>query len=127
MVIQADETPLNVLKENKQCYMWLYYSGADSSQAALAETKNIVLFDYQNSRARACPMDFLGNYSGYLQSDGYGAYDGLSKVVNVGCFALARRKFMDAKNLQGKGKTGKADIALAQIQKLYTLGSRLRI
>ncbi|MBD1578038.1 IS66 family transposase, partial [Vibrio sp. S11_S32] len=23
VVIQADETPLNVLKENKQCYMWL--------------------------------------------------------------------------------------------------------
>ncbi|MBD1578101.1 transposase, partial [Vibrio sp. S11_S32] len=64
VVIQADETPLNVLKENKQCYMWLYCSGADSPQAALAETKNIVLFDYQNSRARACPMDFLGNYSG---------------------------------------------------------------
>lgn len=126
VVIQADETPLNVLKENKQCYMWLYCSGADSPQAALAETKNIVLFDYQNSRARACPMDFLGNYSGYLQSDGYRAYDGLTKVVNVGCFAHARRKFMDAKKLQGKGKAGKADMALAQIQKLYALESRLK-
>ena len=64
---------------------------------------NIVLFDYQNSRfLRACPVGFLGDYSGYLQSDGYGAYDGLTKVTNVGCFAHARRKFMEAKKPSGK-------------------------
>jgi hypothetical protein len=27
VVLQADETLLNVLKEVKQCYMWLYCSG----------------------------------------------------------------------------------------------------
>lgn len=130
IVVQADETPLNVLKEDKQCYMWLYCSGADSPEATLPGMKNIVLFDYQNSRARACPVGFLGDYSGYLQSDGYGAYDGLTKVTNVGCFAHfahARRKFMDAKKLQGKGKSGKADVALAKIQKLYALESRLKL
>ncbi|MFW1420176.1 IS66 family transposase, partial [Vibrio parahaemolyticus] len=127
VVVQADETPLNVLKEDKQCYMWLYCSGADSPEGTLPGMKNIVLFDYQNSRARACPVDFLGDYSGYLQSDGYGAYDGLTQVTNVGCFAHARRKFMDAKKLQGKGKSGKADVALAKIQKLYALESRLKL
>ena len=123
---RLDETPLNVLKENKQCYMWLYCSGADSPGGTLAGMKNIVLFDYQNSRARSCPVGFLGDYSGYLQSDGYRVYDGLSHVTNVGCFAHARRKFMEAKKLQGKGKTGKADVALANIQKLYALASRLK-
>jgi len=127
VVVQADETPLNVLKEDKQCYMWLYCSGADSPEATLPDMKNIVLFDYQNSRARACPMNFLGDYSGHLQSDGYAAYDGLANVTNVGCFAHARRKFMEAKKLQGKGKTGKADVALAKIQKLYALESRLKL
>ncbi len=127
IVVQADETLLNVLKEDKQCYMWLYCSGADSPEATLPGMKNIVLLDYQNSRARACPVGFLGDYSGYLQSDGYGAYDGLTKVTNVGCFAHARRKFMDAKKLQGKGKSGKADVALAKIQKLYALESRLKL
>ncbi len=84
-------------------------------EAKLPDMKNIVLFDYQNSRARACPpVNFLGDYSGYLQSDGYAAYDGLTNVTNVGCFAHARRKFMEAKKLQGKGKTGKADVALAK-------------
>ncbi len=102
IVVQADETPLNVLKENKQCYMWLYCSGADSPDATLAGMKNIVLFDYQNSRAGACPVNFLGDYGGYLQSDGYRVYDGLSHVTNVGCFAHARRKFMEAKKLQEK-------------------------
>ncbi|MCC4854128.1 IS66 family transposase, partial [Vibrio lentus] len=77
VVVQADETPLNVLKEEKKCYMWLYCSGADSPEAALPNVKNIVLYDYQNSRARACPVAFLGDYNGYLQTDGYAAYDGL--------------------------------------------------
>ncbi|HFG2029827.1 TPA: IS66 family transposase [Vibrio cholerae] len=127
VAVHADETPLNVLKEDKQCYMWLYCSGADSPEATPPGMKSIVLFDYQNSRARACPVGFLGDYSGYLQSDGYGAYDGLTQVTNVGCFAHARRKFMEAKKLQGKGKSGKADVALAKIQKLYALESRLKL
>ncbi|MGC7906058.1 IS66 family transposase [Vibrio anguillarum] len=42
------------------------------------------------------------------------------------CLAHARRKFMDAKKLQGKGKSGKADKALAKIQKLYGIESRLK-
>jgi transposase len=126
VVVQADETPLNVLKEDKQCYMWLYFSGADSPEAALPNVKNIALYDYQNSRARSCPVAFLGDYSGYLQIDGYGAYDGLHQVTNVGCLAHARRKFRDAKKLQGKGKSGKADKALAKIQKLYGIESRLK-
>ena len=125
-VVQADETPLNVLKEDKQCYMWLYCSGADSPEASLPYVKNIVLYDYQNSRARACPIAFLGDYDGYLQTDGYAVYDGLHQVTNVGCWAHARRKFMDAKKLQGKGNIGKVDTALAKIQKLYGIESRLK-
>ncbi|MCE0493825.1 IS66 family transposase [Vibrio salinus] len=126
IVVHADETPLNVLKEEKQSYMWVYCSGADSPEATLDGMKNVVLFDYQNSRAKACPETFFGDYNGYLQTDGYPAYDGLSKVKHLGCLAHARRKFMDAKKLQGKGKTGKADVALAKIQKLYALETRLK-
>ncbi|NMV06264.1 IS66 family transposase, partial [Vibrio parahaemolyticus] len=113
VVIQADETPLTVLKEDKQCYMWVYCSGADSPEATLEGVKNIVLYDYQNRRSSACPIGFLGDYNGYLQTDGYRVYDGLEKVEHLGCLAHARRKFMDAKRVQGKGKTGKADVALA--------------
>jgi len=84
------------------------------------------LYDYQNSRARACPVAFWGDCSGYLQTDGYGVYDGLHQVTNVGCMAHARRKLMEAKKVQGKGKSGKADKALAKIQKLYGIELRLK-
>lgn len=71
---------------------------------------------------RAYPVSFLGDYTGYPQSDGYGAYDRLTQV----CFAHARRKFMETKKLQGKSKSGKAGVVLAKIQKLYALESRLK-
>ncbi len=53
--------------------MWIYCSGAESPEAALPNVKNIALYDYQNRRARACPIAFLGGYKGYLQADGYTA------------------------------------------------------
>ncbi|GAD32639.1 transposase IS66 [Photobacterium leiognathi lrivu.4.1] len=57
---------LSVIKEDKQCYMWQYCSGVDSPDAVLANVKNIVLYDYQNSRSKVCPVTFLGDYGGYL-------------------------------------------------------------
>ena len=83
--------------------------------------KNIILFDYQNSRVRASSWDFLGDYAGYLQSDRYGTYDGLTQVINVGCLAHTCRKLIDSNKLQGKSKSGEADVMLAKIQKLYAL------
>lgn len=49
--------------------MWLYATGADSSQATIigSAIPNIVLYDYHNSRAGQCTVDFLGGYNGYLQ------------------------------------------------------------
>ncbi len=48
--IQADETTLKVIHEDKaKCYMWVYCSGLDSPRQN--DTKNIVLYDYQPSRA----------------------------------------------------------------------------
>ncbi len=126
VVIQVDETPLNVLKEDKQCYMWVYCSGVDSPGASPPVSRNIVLFDYQNSRAGTCPANYLGGFTGYLQTDGYQAYDTLKTIEHLGCMAHVRRKFMDAKKVQGKGKIGKADVVLAKIQKLYALETNLK-
>ena len=123
-VIQADETTLNVLKEEKStCYMWLYCTGADSPVND-SPIPNIVLYDYQASRAAACPKDYLGDFTGYLQVDGYQAYEHTDATL-VGCMAHARRKFVEAKKAQPKGKTGKADMALSQIQKLYGIEGQL--
>ena len=89
----ADETTLQVLQEagraaQSTSYLWLYRSGRDGPA--------IVLFDYQTTRAGAHPSKFLKGFQGYLHVDGYVGYEGLLGVTLVGCWAHARRKFMEA-------------------------------
>ena len=60
-----------------------------------------------------------------IQVDGYQAY-AQTKVTLVGCWAHARRKFIEAKQVQGKNKSGKADMALSSIQKLYGIEAKLK-
>lgn len=124
LAIHADETPIKVIDEDREkSYMWVYCSGADSPSAH-NHLKNIVLYDFQPSRAAACPKAFLQDYAGYLQVDGYAAYE-QTQAKLVGCFAHARRKFIDAQSVQPKGKIGKADWALNHIQKLYAIEKQL--
>ena len=119
-IIQADETAVTVIHSEKvKSYMWLYCTGTDSP-VENSITPNIVLFDYQNSRAGTCPANYLGEFNGYLQVDGYVGYE-QTQATLVGCLAHARRYFMEAKKSQPKGKTGKADIALSFFQKLYAV------
>ena len=123
-VIQADEITLKVINEdNVKSYMWLYCTGTDSpSQGAIP---NIVLYDYQAGRAGRCAVDYLDGFTGYLQVDGYVGYEKTSAQL-VGCWAHARRKFIEAQTAQAKGKTGKADMALSMIQKLYRIEISLK-
>jgi len=120
-VLWADETTLDVLNVDKStCYMWVYGCGVESSTGP-----KLVLFDYQDGRSGQHAVKFLEGYSGYLQVDGYPGYEQTSATL-AGCWAHARRKFIEAQQAQGKGKTGKADWALNQIQKLYALESKLK-
>jgi transposase len=127
-VIAADETTLKVVKEDKaKCYMWLYCTGTDSPNNKLMgiNIPNIVLYDYNISRAGKCAVDYLQGYSGYLQVDGYVGYE-QTQATLVGCWAHARRKFMEAKIAQGKKPSGKADWALNHIQKLYRIETLIK-
>jgi len=47
------------------------------------------------------PKEFLGQFEGILQTDGYIAYDGVGgpKIVHACCWAHARRKFFEAAKL----------------------------
>ncbi|WP_445428799.1 IS66 family transposase [Alishewanella sp. HL-SH05] len=120
-VLWADETTVNVLDvEKSTCYMWVYGCGLEKSTGP-----KLVLFDYQDSRSSKHPCDFLSGFNGYLQVDGYAGYEKTHATL-VGCWAHARRKFVEAQKAQGKGKTGKADVALNHIQKLYALESKLK-
>jgi transposase len=90
--IQADETTVPVQMHDKrgadhQAYLWQYGSPGGET-----------VFEFQLGRGREGPRKFLGNWEGILQTDGYQAYDdvGGPKMVHVGCWAHARRKFVDA-------------------------------
>lgn len=123
-VIQADETPLQVIQEDKhQCYMWVYCTGSDSPTDN--GPPNIVLYDYQTSKSGRCVRAYLDGFEGYLQVDGYAAYEQTDATL-VGCWAHARRKFVEAKKAQPKGKTGRADWAISHIQKLYRIESDIK-
>jgi transposase len=120
-VLWADETTVNVLDVDKSsCYMWVYGCGMESSTGP-----KLVLFDYQDGRGGKHPKAYLNGYTGYLQVDGYAGYEQTDATL-VGCWAHARRKFVEAQKAQGKGKTGKADWAINHIQKLYALESKLK-
>jgi transposase len=90
--LQADETIVPVQMHDKrgadhQAYLWQY--GKPGGET---------VFDFRMGRGREGPQKFLGQWEGILQTDGYQAYDGIGgpKLVHVGCWAHARRKFVDA-------------------------------
>jgi hypothetical protein len=52
--------------------MWVYCTGSDSPPDKNADKDsppNIVLYDYQNTKAGSCVRDYLNGYQGYLQID----------------------------------------------------------
>ena len=80
----ADETPLKVVKSDKvNSYMWVYCSGRDSPDPN-NPIPNIVLYDFHNSRAAACVVNYLDGYQGYLHVDGYQAY-ARTEATLIGC------------------------------------------
>jgi hypothetical protein len=105
--------------------MWVYCTGSDSPDDGDNPTPNLVLYDYQASRSGQCARDYLAGYSGYLQVDGYAGYE-KNDATLVGCWAHARRKFIDAQKVQVKGKVGKADWAINHIKKLYRIEAEIK-
>lgn len=113
--INADETPIPVQSSNKPGathtgYHWFYYA---------PKTKLLVI-DYQKSRAGKGPSNFLEEYKGILQTDGYACYeqfDGEEDITLLGCMAHGRRYFEKALDNDRE----RAQYALTAIQKLYAI------
>lgn len=118
--LQADETPIAVLTEDKpgathRGYYWVYYD----------PVKRLVCFDYRKTRGREGPKSFLQDFSGDLQSDGYSAYADLGvpgKIKHLACWAHARRKLEHAKDNDPK----RSEEALTMIGKLYDIEREAR-
>ncbi len=124
-VLQMDETTVQVLNEpgrdNKQkSYMWLARGGPPGQQA--------VYYEYHPTRASEHAKNFLTDFEGYLQTDGYQGYktavEGNPDISLVGCFAHARRKFLEADKASKKSKSALEGIK--HIKKLYALENDLR-
>ena len=79
-------------------------------------SRNRRLMPLKNFTNSFCPA--------YLHTDGYKGYEQTHAVL-VGCWAHARRRFIDAQRIQVKGKKGRADLAVSQIQKLYRIEALL--
>lgn len=118
-VLHMDETRVQVLDEpgkspQSQSYMWVMRS----------VERPAVLFHYSPTRSSEVPKQLLDDYHGALMVDGYEGYSAVCagpSITRLGCWAHARRGFVDAKKAYGLGRTGKADEALAHIQALYRI------
>jgi len=116
--LHADETPIKVLDKDKKGethrgYYWVYHNSI----------QKLVLFDYREGRSREGPSEILKNFTGYLQTDGYNAYDifdGQNQIRHIHCMAHARRMFNDALD----NDKSRAGYAMEQIQHLYAIERR---
>ena len=89
--INIDETTLQVLSEpgrdpTAKSYMWVFRRG-DPERPAL-------VFEYHPTRSGDAASAFLGDFKGYVQTDGYSGYNFLDHddgIHHIGCWAHARR------------------------------------
>jgi transposase len=125
-LIQMDETRVQVLQEpgraaTTKSYMWIFRGGAPERPA--------LVYQYHPERSADVVRQFLRDYRGYVQTDGYSGYEFMDEwpeITHLGCWAHVRRKFMEAlkargKVQKGKKKAGSAEVALEYIGKLYAV------
>jgi transposase len=119
-VIHTDDTPVKVRDSERKIKatgrLWIYWGD-------FRYPFNV--YDFTMSRSRDGPSQFLKGYRGFLQADAFGGYDGIyagGKVVEVGCNAHARRKFVEAQ----KTDLTRAAAALAFYRELYAIEKAIK-
>jgi hypothetical protein len=121
-VIWTDDTPVTVLGGEKSGShtgrFWVYIGPAAFPYD---------VYDFTENRKRDGPAQFLKDYAGYLQADAFSGYDGIftgsnGHVIEVACWAHARRKFFDARS----SSPAEASLILEMIRRLYDLEDRVR-
>jgi len=121
-VVGTDDTPVKVLDrklpQTRKGRIWPYVGDRDHAA---------VIYDYTPTRERAGPEEFLKAYRGHLQADAYVVYDSFFAdpqrgLVEVGCWAHARRHFHNALEKDPARMGG----VLAMIAHLYEVEKRAR-
>ena len=116
--VQVDESVVPVIDNEKhkarKGYEWCVRDGLSGD----------VMFYYdRGSRGGKVARELLGNYKGNAQTDGYEGYDQFEPMEGItmfGCWAHARRKFVDALETDRKHATE----AIVYIRKLYEVESK---
>ena len=118
-VIHADETVLQVNREpgrkaTEESRIWAYASSKRSE-------KQIRYFRYESSRKGACAEEVLKGFGGVLVADGYSGYNVVSEVTRAGCWAHARRKWLEAMPKEATKENALAAKGLDYCSKLFEL------
>jgi transposase len=119
-VVTSPQSAADKRGQMRQAWIWVALGGEGGRRA--------VRFKYADTRAHETVVEYLEGFKGYFQTDGCKAYDcalrGYPDVRHGGCFAHARRKFVEAEK-NGAEQKGAA-IALHYIRELYAIESDLR-
>ena len=122
-IVLNDDTPIDMRYGPepgiKQARMWATVGGEDL---------RYTLYNFTTGREKEGPLEFFLKYRGYFVADAYAGYDGLFKInvtvdrktgdiINVACWAHARRYFIDAQ----KTAPRPAMEILTLISKLYKI------
>jgi len=119
-ILHADETPVAQLDpgagKTKRAYLFAYRSTGE---------RPIVVFDYCASRAGKHAGHFLGDWQGALLVDDYAGYKALfdKGVTELGCWAHARRTFVEAHKASNSPI---AEEAIRRIALLYRIEEAAR-
>jgi len=96
----------------KKARMWVYVRGGPGPP--------LTVFDFSTDRSKQRPLKFLNGYQGYVHADAYSGYDELFRkdgVIEVGCWAHARRKFDESVS----SRPEEATEVMARIAQLYQI------
>jgi len=125
-VIRMDETRVQVIDEpgrKADQISWMHVASGNYKE------KQILIFHYHMSRKGDIPKNILKDWNGYLQTDGLAAYNHVGEqpgIIHVGCWAHARRKYIDARGGPKAPPGGLADEALSFIKVIFKTEEDLR-
>jgi len=127
--VHADDTPVKVLApgegKTRTGRLWVYVR--DDRPAASTDPP-AAWYRYSPDRKGEHPRGHLGRFSGILQADAYGGWNGLydsGRVTEAACWAHARRPWWELYQEHGD-EQGLAAQALRRIQALYAVEAEVR-
>ncbi len=128
--IHADDTILPLQDRGRgrtvQARLWAYLgAGARlNDRSEWIEHPAAVFYEFTDDRRGEHVQRMLGSYRGYLQADAFAGFNALyqdGRIVEVGCWAHARRKFFEIAEAAPKDTRIAAHEALDWIGRLYAI------